>query len=417
MLRGRSPAFVFALALALGGCKDDPDPASTPTAPATTRTAPVPLPSLRPAALAPPPGSQTPNLSATPRGGLLLTWLEPAGEEQLALRLARRKATGWAEPVTVFAGTLLDNWADFPAAGALADGTLVVTWLERFADDHGYGIRWSRSTDDGATWSIPETLHEHTDGPEYGFVSMAPTPDGRLALFWLDGRASTAEGEGATQLRTAILGPQGPASERGLVDDRVCSCCQTSAAGTSKGPVVAYRNRSVEEVRDIHVAGPHPRLGEAVFDDGWHIAGCPVNGPSLGAQGEQLAIAWFSAPSDRAIVRAAFGRVGGDFSPPAQVDLGDPVGRVSLAMLDPTQAIVTFIERDGDLGEATIVARRLTAPAELGPPYQIARTTSGRDSGFPRSALVGDTIVWAFTAVAEGTSRVRIVEAPAAELR
>ena len=59
-----------------------------------------------------------------------------------------------------------------------------------------------------------------------------------------------------------------------LVDDRVCDCCQTAAALTSDGPVVVYRDRTEDEIRDIHIS----RLidgawteSRAVSDDGWYI--------------------------------------------------------------------------------------------------------------------------------------------------
>jgi hypothetical protein len=41
-----------------------------------------------------------------------------------------------------------------------------------------------------------------------------------------------------------------------LLDDMTCTCCQTSAAVTGDGTVLlAYRDRTVDEVRDISVVG------------------------------------------------------------------------------------------------------------------------------------------------------------------
>lgn len=418
-------AFPLTVLLACGGSKpanEAKNEAGTPNAAADGRrkaAAPTPLSALTPAAIEPPPGSRTPNLFAT-ADGLLLTWLEPgSSEEQRVLRMARGSATGWTEPVTIAKGPLFDNWADFPAAAAMPDGTLVATWLQRFEGHHGYGIQWSRSTDEGRSWSPPATLHEHTGGPEYGFVSMATTPDDRLALYWLDGRTSTEDG-GQMQLRTATIGREGPPADRRMVDDRVCDCCQTSSAATARGPVVAYRDRSAHEIRDIHVAGPGFRLGEPVANDGWFIEGCPVNGPSLGARGERLAIAWYSAADDEPGVWAAFGAVGGAFEERRPIDLGQPEGRVSLVMLDAYDAAVTWLERrdaaDGASGGATILARRVTQRGALGPAYEVAKTSAARASGFPRSARLGDRMVWAWTEVGEGASRVRVAQAPVSAL-
>ncbi len=400
--------------LAVVGCRDDPPSATQPAAAREASERPTALPSLTTTGPTTRAGSQTPNLFAAADGALVLTWLEPAGQD-LALRLALHDAEGWNAPVTVVQGPLFDNWADFAAAAALPDGTLVATWLQRFEGHEGYGIRWSRSTDRGASWSSPQTLHEHQSGPEYGFVSLAPTPDDTLALFWLDGRESTEHG-GQMQLRTATLGRTGPPTDRGLVDDRVCDCCQTSAAPTTPGPVVAYRDRALGELRDIHVAGPHPRLGEPVHDDGWVIAGCPVNGPSLASHGDRLVVAWFSAPSDEPRVQVAFGPVGGSFAAPVRVDLGRPVGRVSVVALDAQTAIVTFVEHDPSAGKATIVARRVTAAGTVGPAHAVAATQSARAAGFPRAARSGDHIVWAWTTVEGETSQVRVAQALVAEV-
>ena len=56
-------------------------------------------------------------------------------------------------------------------------------------------------------------------------------------------------GSGNMTIRTAFvadsIGPGVP------LDDRVCECCSTSAAMTANGPVIVYRDRSADEVRDI----------------------------------------------------------------------------------------------------------------------------------------------------------------------
>ena len=81
------------------------------------------------------------------------------------------------------------------------------------------------------------------------------------------------------------------------MDLRVCECCPTAAAMTSDGPIVAFRNRGPDEMRDIHVA----RLengkwteSKAVHNDGGIFPACPVNGPALSARGRDVAVAWYT---------------------------------------------------------------------------------------------------------------------------
>ena len=37
------------------------------------------------------------------------------------------------------------------------------------------------------------------------------------------------------------------------INARVCECCQTSAAMMADGPIVAFRDRTTDDIRDIHV--------------------------------------------------------------------------------------------------------------------------------------------------------------------
>ena len=87
-------------------------------------------------------------------------------------------------------------------------------------------------------------------------------PGAGLGLIWLDGRAmGSAEGhdahgasEGAMSVRFGTFDAAWKQTSEMPVDLRVCECCPTTAAMTSDGPVVAYRNRSEDEIRDIYVA-------------------------------------------------------------------------------------------------------------------------------------------------------------------
>ena len=72
---------------------------------------------------------------------------------------------------------------------------------------------------------------------------------------------------------------------------------QTAVAMTARGPLLAYRDRGDDEVRDIAVTrlenggwtAPKP-----VHADGWKIDACPVAGPALAAAGDTVAVAWYS---------------------------------------------------------------------------------------------------------------------------
>ena len=135
-------------------------------------------------------------------------------------------------------------------------------WLQK--SDQGtydYDIRMVQSSNRGATWG--ESIVVHNDGvaAEHGFVSMLPMDNKDIFITWLDGRNTKGSdhesgehgGEGAMTLRGAIFDAQGNAKARWELDNRICDCCQTSAAMTSNGPVVVYRDRSETEIRDMSI--------------------------------------------------------------------------------------------------------------------------------------------------------------------
>ena len=368
---------------------------------------PVALPGLEVVDLEFAPKTQTPSVTATTDGTVLLTWQQ---SEPTAVRWQRRGTDGtWTEARTlVEADDLFVNWADFPTMTAFDDERLVAGWLQR-SSEHAYGIKLAHTDNGGAEWSVSQ-LHEHTGGPEYGFVSMTPLADGRMRAYWLDGRESGGHGGGgAMQLRAATVGPDGAVADRTLVDDRVCDCCQTSAATTPAGPVVVYRDRSEEEVRDIAIAGPGEQH-RTVAADNWTIAGCPVNGPAVAASKAGLVVAWFTAAGGEGRVLVAFAADEGDFSPGVSVGLSRPTGRVDVEWLDDQRALVSFIE-DGSL-----LARTVDREGHVGPPWRVAAVSASNASGFPRIARTKDRIVWAFTAETSDGPQVRVAEAPVSAL-
>jgi hypothetical protein len=182
------------------------------------------------------------------------------------------------------------------------------------------------------------------------------------------------------------------------LDARVCDCCQTDAAMSSEGLVVAYRDRDEGEVRDISVVRATDAGWSAptrVHRDDWRIAACPVNGPAVAAQGRAVAVAWFTAP-DQPRIRLAFSDdAGRSFAPPLEIETGRVAGRVDLVLLDERRAVVSWLaETDG---AAEIRAQLCTPTGAVGSPLVVARSSVDRASGFPRMARAGEALVFAWT--------------------
>lgn len=384
------------LASALAGCTQ-PEP--TPPA-ADSDIAATPAATLDVQPLEPPdaPGALAPRLTAT-GDRVWLSWLEPEGDGHRFVAAALDPLSGrFSEPAVITQGQdFFANWADLPAVAPLGGDRLLAHWLARLgASTYAYGVRLAVSEDGGRSWRPTGLLHADDSPQEHGFVSWTRDPaNGAFPALaaWLDGRAM-GDG-GAMQLRVAPVADSGEPADETLLDARVCECCATDSAWTAEGPIVVYRDRSDDEVRDIsRVLRRQGRWGEPapVATDGWRIPGCPVNGPQVAADGRRVAVAWFTAADSRPRVQVAYSDDAGEtFGPPIVVDDSQPLGRVDL-VLDRDAALVTWLD-SGDDG-AAILVRRVAADGWTGPVHALAPSSPERAAGFPRAVRAGEHVVW-----------------------
>ena len=353
-----------------------------------------------------------PFVSVSADGHVILSWLERAADSSTALRVASLDpaTSAWSEPREVVRRKdLFVNWADFPSVVPLGDGRLLAHWLQKNGSGrYAYDVRLSESRDGGATWGPSAMPHAANVPAEHGFVSILPTGDDAASIVLLDGTAGSLAA-GASAGEEVHGGPMqlayarwkdGAVTSTEMLDDRTCDCCQTAIAMTSRGPVVVYRDRSDDEIRDMYVVrrvdgqwtAPTP-----LHRDGWKIDYCPVNGPAISAIADTVVAVWYTAAEDTARVSVVFSTDGGaSFGAPVRVDGGSPTGRVDVELLDGGAALVSWIERLG--GEAAEVRARVARrDGTLESPVVVSPSSGTRSSGFPRMARTTDGVIMAWT--------------------
>jgi len=345
-------------------------------------------------------GSGEANLFTDPAGITYLSWVEKIENEHI-LKFSTLDGLEWSEPMEITRGEdWFVNWADFPMLVSDGNGNLAAHYLAKTgAGPYAYGVHIVLSIDNGQTWSEPIIPHEKETETEHGFVSMIANPDG-FQVFWLDGRATASKG--AMSIRTAFIDHEGNINDEQLLDDRICDCCQTSAFQTEQGPVIAYRDRSEDEIRDISLVryeNDSWTAPQQVFADGWEIKGCPVNGPSIDGSDEHMAMAWFTgAKIDGESVRKVnliFSNDNGKtFGDPVRVDDGNPIGRVDIRMMKSGIVYVSWVEKNGEEGELRI--KKFTREGELLDSRMIASINVARSSGFPQMTLDNNRLLFAW---------------------
>jgi hypothetical protein len=386
------------------------------------------------------PGAITPRLALTPDGNdVVCSWQEPGGETVRGeptwrVRYSILRSGEWLTPVTVYSShVLFTNWADTPGVVPVSNEWMVSHVLVKGGGDAlSYDVQLVVSASSGADWAPLWRLHQDQTGGEHGFVSMVvqpprdPARPPGLWAFWLDGREMPGghdhdaeqpapddlPGRGM-MLRAALISREAITADT-PIDLRVCECCNTSAALTDRGPIVVYRDRGLDEVRDIAIIrrdrGAWTRPAP-VHADGWKIAGCPVNGPAVAARGPKVCVAWYTGADETERVLAAFsGDSGAAFGVPFTIDDSQPLGRTDVVMLEDGSAVVGWL--DSNEASGVIRLRRVQSDGTMGEPVDVGRTGMDRDAGFPRLARAGESIIVAWTDSTVEPSRLRAAVVP-----
>ena len=351
--------------------------------------------------------SSEPNLHKSNDGIIYLSWIEILPDTTSVLKFSTlNKDNSWGEPKAIAQGTnWFVNWADFPGITSLGKSNLASHYLEKSANGtYTYDVKLKLSNDSGNTWSSPITPHTDNTNSEHGFVSKLALNDDTLLTVWLDGRQYVyAEKNDSIAkemtLRAAIFDANGKTLNEYLIDERVCDCCQTDLAMTAKGPIVVYRDRSEKEVRDIFYSRlvqnewtePKP-----IFNDKWIIAGCPVNGPSISAIDNRIAVVWYTLDKDTPQVKLAFSNNNGEtFETPMVLNNDNTIGRVDVELLTGNSALAVWLETVEN--NTVIQMQRIHKNGAKSKVLTLAKTSEDRSSGFPRLVVKDDTAYLAYT--------------------
>lgn len=380
------------------------------------------------------PGTSAPDLAVAADGRVLLSWLDSQPGRRHLFRFSAWNPAleRWQHaPANIAIGSrMFVNWADTPHIMASLDGAIWAHWLQKSGTANDYGIALVRSRD-GANWSAPLVPHAGGTGTEHGFASMWPHGTDLLGIAWLDGRSTGGDHDahdghetgadeagtdqtrahGSSTLRAALVDPALRVVQEAVIDTRVCECCQTTVALTSRGPLLFYRGRSPDEVRDVLVSRLEGNVWTAprrIHADGWVMSACPVNGPSAQGHGHNVVAAWYTEAGGEPQVRLVHSADAGDsFGEPLVLDSGAEVhGRVAVA-LDGHQAGALWLREDGD-GQSLWYAR--FAP-DLSHEIERIRLAGlagrGRGTGFPRLVFHQGVAHAVWTDVIDGRPQLR----------
>ena len=262
-------------------------------------------------------------------------WVVDAADGHVRLRHSDDLGKTLSPPVDVNAEAepIYDEGENRPKIAFGSSGELYVSWSQPRAKPWTGFVRFARSSDGGAHFSAPITVHHDRAEITHRFDALAVDGHGRVVVAWIDKRdMEAAQAKGQPYLGAAVYyswsddAGKSFVPERKLMDNS-CECCRIALARTPGGEVAAFfRGIYGDNIRDhawalLPTDGKAPHPERATFDD-WRIAACPHHGPGLAiaADGVRHAV-WYEAKHGPAIW---YGQLDPGHPPKHLLKLGGP---------------------------------------------------------------------------------------------
>lgn len=251
-----------------------------------------------------------------------------------------------------------------PKLQVAPDGALMLSYAVSVPDSTAKyqarsGLRFTRSTDNGVSWSAPVTVADDGDlGTYRNDHTMHIALDGKVYLAWLDERTGT------TLVYSARSDDQGRTWSRNVAVDTEgsCECCRTPITTGPDGAVyTVWRKKLPGGLRDMVVArstdlGVTWSAPVRVHADSFAIDFCPDAGPSIAVDANnRLHVAWWTGKAGAAGVKHVFSDDGGQtFSAPSRLGVAEAAkaSHAQLLLVGDRQVAVTW--EDGRLQPARV---------------------------------------------------------------
>lgn len=270
-----------------------------------------------------------------PDGALWL--LQQDVKSRLTLQISRDDGNSWQPARVLDTGRdhITTSGESNPKLAFGPHGAVVITYAQPLAKPYTGEVRLLRSSDGGATFAAPVTVHHDRQVIAHRFESIVFDTQGKLHTVWVDKRdmelarqaAAKPAYRGAAIYHNVSIDGGASFGPDTRVADYSCECCRIALTATADGQVAAlWRHVYAPNIRDhaFAVLGDAASANtpvRATFDN-WAIDACPHHGPGLTpAAGGGYHAVWFGERAGVAQVQAqvSYGRLDQDGKPAGAV--------------------------------------------------------------------------------------------------
>ncbi len=226
----------------------------------------------------------------------------------------------YSAPIAVnsMAEKIYTNGENRPKVAVGEQGEIYISWTQKTEGRYAGDIRFSRSLDQGKTFSEPVTINNDGLVTSHRFDSLHVAESGKVYIAWLDKRDQVAAREtggayNGAALYFAVSDDSGGSFlnpetlENYRVANNSCECCRIAIESHGEDDVaVVWRHIFGENTRDhayaVLRANGRSTRGRATVDS-WQIDACPHHGPDItldssAVEKDQYHMVWFSNGDD-----------------------------------------------------------------------------------------------------------------------
>ena len=221
-------------------------------------------------------------------------WMVGMNARQQLYTAQSTDLANWSEPRVLDVGDdpISADGENRPKLAFGPNGQVVISYTRPLEKPYTGWIRMLRSSDGGATFSPPFTVHQDTQEITHRFESIAFDGRGALHTVWIDKRDMQTAGK--SYVGAAIY--QNVSQDGGLtfgpdskVADHSCECCRIALVQGPDGQLRGlWRHVFGNSTRDhafANLSDTAPNgFKRATFDE-WQIQACPHQGPGLALAG------------------------------------------------------------------------------------------------------------------------------------
>ena len=193
---------------------------------------------------------------------------------------------------------------------------------------------------------------------------MVSSGNREASVFWLE----ALKGEdGPVALKRTVVSGDGKVIKEESLDSDTCACCPTSVVKTARGLLVAYRDHTPGDIRDIAVIrleNDRWSASKIPSPDKWKINACPINAASASAIGDRVAVSWYTGAQNMPRVQVMFSSDSGTtFGKPVLVSTGRSFGYTSAALVEAARCF----RKPSGVASRRVLARQVSDGGVAGP--------------------------------------------------